>query len=197
MNQRHPDQPNWRSTTALVLSCIAVAIAVIAFFSNHGLKIGFVRSKDLISKYEGMKEAEQILEQRQHQWESEIDTLQSDYRRTLSSYNDDYPRLTSEERKKREGLLQAQENNVRSYTNSLVERSKVSEQTITQGVLNQINSAAEKYGRDHGFEIILSTLESGNIIYGTESIDITNDLLSVLNNAYRPGNIKADSGRNE
>ena len=57
---------------------------------------------------------------------------------------------------------------------------------MTQGVLSQINSLAQQYGKEHGFDLILSTTQSGSILYGDDAIDLTKDLLATLNRNYNP-----------
>jgi outer membrane protein len=45
----------------------------------------------------------------------------------------------------------------------------------------------EEYGKENGYDLILGTTTSGNILYGTEKKDITEQVLNALNNAYEKG----------
>lgn len=177
------------------LSTVALIVAVLgATLGNNSAKIGYVRSNELIYSYKGMKEAQKIYEAREKQWQSELDTLRSDYQRALNSYSADFSKISEQERKQRGELLSAQEEQLSQHSYILSARMKEEEEKMTQGVLNQVNSIAVEYGREHGFDIVLGTTKSGNILYGDKALDITEDLLKSLNEQYG-GNVDSSTAK--
>ena len=56
---------------------------------------------------------------------------------------------------------------------------------MMEGVLNQVNSFVQDYGRKKGYDVIFGTTLSGNILYGKEVIDITNEVVEGLNQTYK------------
>ncbi|HTF81307.1 MAG TPA: OmpH family outer membrane protein, partial [Cytophagales bacterium] len=70
---------------------------------------------------------------------------------------------------------------------SEVVEGKISEedQKLTQGVVNQVNTFITEYGKKNGYSIIYGTNLSGNIIYGADAYDLTNEILTELNNQYK------------
>lgn len=147
--------------------------------------IRYVRSPDLVYQFEGMKAAQEKFQNQQTLRKSELDTLESDYRRSLSSYNKDYPTLTEKERGEREKLLQAQMRNYQDYQQRMTESSAAEEQEMLEGVLNQINSFAEQYAKAEGIDLIYGTTTDGSLLYGDPALDITDVLLDALNKKYR------------
>ena len=42
-----------------------------------------------------------------------------------------------------------------------------------------------EYGKKKGYSLIIGANDSGNLLYGSESKDITNDVLEYLNQQYK------------
>ena len=182
---------------AIGSGCILVAalvLSVVALIRSGGRpSIGFVRSSELVYGYHGMKEAQKLFEAKKTKWQADLDTMKSDYRRALNSYNSEYPSLSSKDREKREEQLQRQEASLQEYSHNLNGKAQEDDQKMTQGILNQINAAAREYGKEHGLGLIVATTESGNILYGDQGIDITDELLEHLNRDFHGGSPHGDS----
>jgi Skp family chaperone for outer membrane proteins len=59
-----------------------------------------------------------------------------------------------------------------------------SNQTLVQGVLNQINDFIKKYSEDHGYTFVFGTTNDGTLLFGNKGVDITEDVLEELNTEY-------------
>ena len=147
-------------------------------------KIAYVRSEDLVYGYYGMQEMSKKYEEKYNTWQSNIDTLKFDYRMAIEQYKKDYESLSDEERYKRERSLKEQNDNVMSYSQSIKSMAGEKEQEMLQSVLDQINAFVVEYGKKNNFSLILGTTTSGNILYGKDFIDVTDELLESLNNNY-------------
>lgn len=148
-------------------------------------RIAYVRSGDLVYGYEGMKEARTAYELKTTQWQANIDTLQSDFQRAVNAYNLEYSKLSTKERSERETLLRQQEDNLSLYSKNIQEQAHKDDTKMTEGVLNQVNSFVEEYAKERGYDIVIGTTQSGNLLYGTNYMDITDELLKALNENYK------------
>lgn len=170
--------------TGLLLSCFLLVDKYVG-----SKKIAYVRSTELVYGYMGMKEAGNKFKENTQMWQANIDTLQRDYQTTLSRFTSEAPRLSENERAERENYLTQQQQSLMNYTQAINTKMLEEDKKMTEGVLNQVNSFIEQYGKDHGYEIILGTTLSGSLLYGDNAIDITDEVLSALNNNYE-GNEK-------
>lgn len=173
-----------------IFMCVAglslmVSIGFGILYLTGAKKIGYVKSNELVYEYTGMKEAQVSFKEKLKVMQANADTLASEFQRNLNVYNAEYSQLSGEERQKREALLGKQEENVNQYRHVVEEKARNEEQEMTEGVLNQINSFVEEYSKKHGYDLILGTTGSGNILYGEDAIDITKDLLQELNASYK------------
>lgn len=149
-------------------------------------KIAYVRSGDLVYEYIGTKEARKSYDGKSQLWQSNLDTLKSDFQRAVSDYNLHYSSLTDKEKAEREKLLRQQENNIGVYAQNIQKQVNEEDTKMMQGVLNQVNAFAEEYAKQHGYDLIVGTTTSGNVLYGTTAMDITDDLLKAMNENYKP-----------
>ena len=171
---------------ALLLGIISLALSSILLFDRIGHeKIAYVRSSELVYNYLGMQEAQRDYQQKATAWQANMDTLRSDLRVSLSKFQSEYTDLKKEDREMREKLLEQQEENLKNYTMAISDKAKEEDDKITQAVLNQINSFVEEYGKAQGYDIILGTTTSGNLLYGKKAMDITEEVLLALNKQYK------------
>lgn len=147
-------------------------IGLIACYScNSSPNIAYIRSDALVNGYTGMKEAREAFTRKQSGWQANLDSLRAGLERIPASA--------------REERAQQQQTMAR-YAESIRRQSEEADQKMTQAVLDQINAYVEQYGKEHGYDLILGTTKSGNLLYGSPSLDITDELLKDMNAHYNP-----------
>lgn len=193
--QRMNTTPFPRSTgnvlTFLALGIGSVALVLVAvmfFWGNQQKRIAVVRSNAIIHGYTAMKDAQERYDNKQKAWHTSVATLENELQTEVESFRAVYASLSKEEMQKREQTLEQKRSHYVQYTQALQEKAAKEEQDMMQSVFNQINSFVEEYGRQHGYDIILGTTSAGNVLYGTPSVDITDDVLKALNNSYSTNN---------
>ncbi len=169
----------------IIISSLLGATA--SFFAGkyNSPKIAYVRSNDLIYAYEGTKEAQTKYTQQKERLQANADTLKLGFQKAIASYNENYSKMNITERAEQEQRLSSQESQLQQYIQAIEEKSATQDDEMMQSVLNQINSFAKDYGEEHGYDVILGTTSSGNVLYGKKDLDITEELLKALNQQYR------------
>ncbi|MBI4648350.1 MAG: OmpH family outer membrane protein [Bacteroidia bacterium] len=169
----------------IVTFLIANLSVTIWFIFENNYKIGFVRSSELVYSYSGTKEVQNKFNIQSAVWKGKLDTLQKDYEETLHQFQLDYNKLTDNEKKERRNLLAFQEQNISGYNQNVQQKAKEDEKRLMEGVLNQINSFVQQYGQQYGYKIIFGTTSEGSVLYGEETIDLTETILNELNEKYK------------
>ncbi len=169
-----------------IFQSILVSILLILIFHFFfATKVVYVRSEVLISGYTGTKESYALFENERKELESNIDTMKYEYQRQVENYTTAKEKLSNEQIKKSEAYLDNQRNNLIQYTDVINEKVKEKEKKLTQDLFNQINSFIEQYSKRKGYDIVIGTTNSGNLLYGVEGLDITDNLLVELNKNYK------------
>lgn len=166
----------------VVFLSIGGSLMVNTLFNTR--KIAFVRSQNLIYKYEGTVEAMTKFNNQKQQWQANVDTLKYDFQRAVNRYNQEYAALSVAQRQQREEGLSQQERQFQSYASAISDKIKQADEEMMQASLDQINVFVEEYSQKHGYDIILGTTLSGSVLYGSETLDITDQLLDALNKNY-------------
>lgn len=167
----------------LVILSVLFSGAVL-YQSNHTLKVAYIRSADMVYSYEGMKDAQKAYQQKMQAWQANVDTLRIELERNFNTYTNESTKLSVKDKTEKQVLLNQQQQNYNQYAQTIKEKSKTEEQKMTEGVLNQVNSFIEEYSKAQGYDLVIGTTTSGNLLYAKEYMDITANVLKALNENY-------------
>lgn len=176
---------NKNAGIVLVVAGFVVVIALLLWIKFTTPRIAYVRSGKVVEGYFGMKESRKQFENKVVEWQSNIDTLKSNFQKNLNTYNHEMAKLSGSEKKRRESLLEMEQGKVEQYQQAIEKKAEEEEKKMLQGSLNQINSYIENYASAQGFDMVFGVTLSGNILYGKESIDITEEVLNGMNKSYK------------
>lgn len=146
-------------------------------------EIAFVNSGEIIEQYIGMKEARDLFQTKIDSWETTLETKQNEYEAMIREYKKQG--LDASAKKVYEEQIHNIKQNIEKLVLEINEKSITEEENITQGALNQINQFIEDYSKRKHIQIVLGVTLSGNILYGADKINITNELISELNKNYK------------
>ncbi|MFD1001324.1 OmpH family outer membrane protein [Ohtaekwangia kribbensis] len=167
----------------VAFALLGLSLGVYNFFNTP--EIVYIRSYDLVDKYEGTKEARQKFDAKKNTWQSNIDTLSYNLKNAIEKYNMERVRMSVAQRVDMEKYLDNKDKELASYTQSVEAKAREEEEQMMQAILNQVNSYVEKYGQDNGYDVILGTSTSGNVMFGNKELDVTEDVLAGLNKSYQ------------
>ena len=154
-------------------------------FSAAEIKIGYVDSNEIMSKFEEVRQVQVDLEKEQRRLESEFNSLVAQ----LDSLQQDYERqrlLMSETRR------QEKENEIINMKKSAEEFQLKKfgpegeiyrkQNELLKPVLKKIDVAIQKVGNEQGYDFILDAM-SGALLYALDSHNLTEDVMDELSKA--------------
>ncbi len=173
----------------LVLSInILLLLGVIGLYylnlSSHS-KLVYVNSAQLINQYQGMIDARQEYQKKSIAWKSNVDTLGAEVQKAIQDFEKESSRLSKREKELSQELIKTKQEQLISYQKAIQEQAQQEDLAMTQAVISEINNYLAEYGQEHSYQIILAATDAGNIAYAQESIDITQEVLTGLNNRYQ------------
>lgn len=171
----------------LLSSLIAIAGLFIynrLFGSSH--KIAYIRSGAILSNYKAMIIANEQFSKEIKTVMDNIDTLQKRFEKLKQQESV----ATGQEKSKIAYQLGVSENELRNYSGNAQQQMEKRKKMLTDEVLNKINTYIQEYGKKNGFTLIMGTTSEGSILYGEENMDITDTILTLLNEAYKTSDEK-------
>lgn len=174
------------NTISFWFSLIAL-VGVAALFSmqlSHKDKVAYVDNLKLIEKYKGMDEARKLIEKNTQQLKNNVDTLASEFEQSMKNYEQQRAKGMSEkEMRLNEELLQNKQKQFMQYRDASQKKIKEEENKITGEVLSKLNNIIKEYGKKQNYKIIFGANTSGNIVYADNVLDITDEVIEVVNEA--------------
>lgn len=170
--------------SSVVVALLLIIASLFVYKKFFSVKVRYIKTAELVEKYEGMKEAKELYSKKMSTWQSNVDTLESDYRRSAIKFDGEKAKLSSAEKAIQQQSLLNQESNIRGYVEQIEKLAQEEDNKMTLAVINQINQFVEEYSKQKGYDVVLGTNASGTLLYGNKDLDITEEILVELNNYY-------------
>jgi outer membrane protein len=171
------------ATALLVFISLAVVFLILYLSVFSKPRIGYVDSAKLLNGYNAMVQARGEIEKKQKTWEANIDSLTNDVKEAMKKYEKTAAAGTDKERQLSRELINGKQKQLYDYQNAIKQNSAQEEQRLTQNVLATVNTFLLRYGKKHGYKMILIAA-NGNIAYADPSMDITDKVVEQLNSEY-------------
>ena len=175
-----------KKTITFILSVLAFGMGIylmIIHFTGQRF-IGYVNSQDLIYNYQGTVDMTKEFEKIKKEKGMSLDTMKTNLAREIESYKNDLKELNRKEKLEREGYIEELRKQLYNYSITMEEEINTADQEMMQSVLNQVNSFVKEYAIANKYSLVLGTTNDGNILYGEDAMDITDELMEALNDKY-------------
>ena len=157
---------------------ICGGVAFNTFGQTPGITIGFVDLQRVIDSSEVGKHAQQDIQQKANELGEKVKTMKAQINVMKEEYDKQQSLLTVEAKtEKRDAISKMEVEYDRFVKDSEQELIKARQRALQQ-LLEEIGKLVVEYGKTNNFALIL---EAGNILYGSESIEITNDIIQLYN----------------
>lgn len=159
-------------------------ILVYLHFSSSQ-KMVYIDSNQLLNGYVGMQDARAEFQQKATRRQANIDTLMSEVQAAIMDYEKESQKMTTKEKELNKELIRTKQRQLQDYQAAMRDQSAQEDQQMTERVLTTVNSFLTEYGKNNNYKVIFGATSSGNIIYADEAINITDEVLVLLNAQYQ------------
>ena len=176
---------NFKSILITVFVSILISIATVYLYQLlTAEKIAFVRTGYVLSKYERMIDANKLYEEENLKVQTNIDTLRNRYEYLSSLQQNSRGKKKNEIAKK---MLVA-EDDYNRYTSKALDQLEQRRVQLSNEVIMELNSTIEEFGKKYKYKVILGSTDNGSLLYGDKGDDISEEILKILNQNYKPNN---------
>ncbi len=169
----------------LSLFTIILSISLFSLYRSYSSNdLVFIDTNKLLNGYQGMIDARGDFQQKASLWKSNIDTLAAEVEKSIKDYEKESTKMTAKEKELSRELIRTKQKQLADYQRAMQDKAAQEDNQMTKLVLDQVNAYITKYGKEHGYPIVLATTETGNIAYADEGLDITDEVLKGLNKEY-------------
>lgn len=158
--------------------------------SPVSLKFAYINSDSVLKYYEYFKVNRDRLESKGKKMDQDlrnrVQSLQNDY----DSYQRNLSNLTIGQAKAIEEDLGKKQQNLEMYRQSLAQEMMGEEQKMNTELYDKVTKYLKKYGQENGLQVVLKFDPSSDLLFGGDSLDITRQVISGLNDEYKSESLK-------
>jgi len=158
----------------------------------ENVAIAYVHSDSLLAKYDYMKEIESELAELSEKYEGEYQNRAQGLQKEISDFQRTAQNLTVAQGKALEENLMKKQQNLRIYQEDLSRKLRQREMELNNELYKSISDYLKEYGDKNNLQLVLTYSRGSDVLYANEGLEITNDVIKGLNEAYN-----ADSASEE
>jgi len=186
-------QKKWNIITA-ILAVLVIALGV-AHVANHkksahtsagsGLKIAYVVADSINKNYKYIAEMQATLQDEAETSEKIMQRNVAKIEKRFQVLQKELKYMTPSQKQEAQQELSNMEQNAQILRNELANDLALKEAELQEVFYKSVNDYLEEYSKANGFDFILSYNLGGQILATNNALDITQEVLTGLNEAYR------------
>lgn len=162
-------------------------IGYLFFIQGKSKKIALVNAQVVLESYQGFKEAQDLFEVKTKEMSDAFDKQKSVYESKSNELKILSEKLSDRELKVKEGELEIIKAKTVQLGKAIENKALKQEEKLLQGIYNKVNDFIERYAKTNEIDLVTGVTTSGNVLYASESIDITDKIIEGLNKEYVEG----------
>lgn len=155
--------------------------------ANSEMKIAFIEVDSIMSQYKFCKEYQLILEKKSQNIQNTINAKGRSLQAAAAKFQQDIQnnKYTQQQAEAVQAGLQKQDADLRALQQRLGAEFQTETDNFNKALRDSIQHYLAQYNKDKKYSMILSKA-GDNILYADKAYDITNEVISGLNKAYKP-----------
>ena len=141
-------------------------------------RVGFVDVARTFDEYQKTKDSDKILEGKGEGKQAEREKRVG----AIKKLKEEMEVLSEEGRKKKQAYLDQQLKELQDFDAQVKDELRRERDSMVRDILKEIDAIIREYGNKEGFSMILNDRV---LLYGSEDLDITNEIIRVLNERYK------------
>ena len=153
--------------------------------SCNQVKIAYVDLEEILKEYDGAVKAEEEMKVKSEQISQQLDQMALPLQQKIQEYQQNKDNLSASERQKQEAELMQQQQQFQQQQQMAKQQLQAEGQAMYLKINENIESFLGDYGQSNGYTYILgSSVQTKSVLYGEESLDITETVIEALNSNY-------------
>ena len=158
---------------------------------KSGLKIAYVNSDSLISNFDFFIEKSEELEEERSKSETDLENRARGIEKQVSDFQRTRGNMTINQARAIEEDLYKKQQNLLQYRENLAQQLMKKESEVNNELYDKVSSYLKEYGSKHKMQVVLSYTRNSGVLYANDSLDITQVVITGLNDSYRNSNTAA------
>jgi len=163
---------------------IGIAAVAIMMVSCNEQKTAYVDTTVLIKEYKEMKDVEAQFTSKSDSVRKQLDAAAKDFQAEVQEYQSQMNSMSETDRKAKEQELMQKQQMLQQQQQMVGNKLREQSNTVMDSLVTKIKDYVKDYGKENNYTYIFGSNESANIMFAEEGLDITQEILSELNEEY-------------
>ena len=159
---------------------LIVAIAFV-FASCNQTKVAYIDIEVLMKDYEATKELETSLKAKQEVMAKELDSIGAPFQLKVQQYYQNQQKMSAQKRAQTEQALQQEQQFLQSKQQEASQLLQKENLEMSEIITKRVDSFVGDFAKLKGYKLVLGTSGQGTVLYGDESLNVTIEILEILN----------------
>ncbi|NNL03532.1 MAG: OmpH family outer membrane protein [Eudoraea sp.] len=164
---------------------IVLAMFLIAAVACEQNKIGFVDNVKLMDGYQEKIDIEARYQVKAEALNKKRDSISQAFQLEAQAFQTKAQSMAQDKAQEEYGLLQQRGQFIGQQLQQEEQQMQSEGQTEMDSLISRVKKEISGYGKSNGYTYILSGGEGGSVLYGTDTKDLTQDILKILNDKYK------------
>lgn len=161
------------------------AVAGESSTSTSDLKIAYINSDSVLKYYEFFNVNKEKLEAKGKKLDQDFRNRAQSLQNDISSYQRNVGSMTIGQAKAIEEDLGKKQQNLQLYQRSLEQEIMTDQSKMNEELYAKITAYLKQYGEAKGLQAVLKYDPTSDLLFGGKAIDITQDVITGLNEAFK------------
>ena len=149
------------------------------------LAIAYVNSDSLLKNYDFFKELEKQLIEKRDKLNKEYQNRAEGLQQEINNFQSTAGNMTISQARAVEEDLRKKQQNLMMYQEQLGQQLMQEEAKMNSDLYDKVSTYLHDFGLNKNLEIVLTYTKGSGVLYANEGLDITDQVLSGLNEAYK------------
>ena len=159
---------------------LIVAVALLLASCNQ-TKVAYIDIEVLMKDYEATKDLETSLKAKQEVMAKELDSIGAPFQLKVQQYYQAAQKMSDKQRSEAEQALQQEQQFLQSKQQQASQVLQQENQEQSEILTKRVDSLVAIYAKSKGYNLIFGTSGKGTVLYGDESLNVTAEVLDILN----------------
>ncbi len=163
---------------------VLLIIFITTLSSCNQTKIAYVDVEALMKDYKATVALEDEYKSEQEKIAKKLDSMGAPFKTKLANYYQNAKKMSAKKRSETEQALQQEQQMLQMMQQQASQELQNSTQKKSEEITKRIDSFVANYAKEKGYNLIIGTSGKGTVMYGDDNINITDEILEILNNDF-------------
>ena len=163
---------------------LVLIVITVLVMSCSKTKIGYVDVQEVMKNYEAAQAIEVSLKIEQEAMSKSLDSLMGPFQAKVQEFYKNQATMPASKRQAAEQALQQENQQLQQQQQQLQQYLQQKGASEIQALTQKVDSTVADYAAENSYQMILATQGTGQVMYGDESLNITEMVVDILNASF-------------